>query len=150
MVDDPLKAEYVVVGSVFDSNGKISEENGFRITGALRALYHTNAKFVATNPDRMFPAQEGVIPGTGAIIGALSYMLEREPDAIIGKPAPNIVQIALERLGRKPAECIIVGDMDTDMLAGERTGVPRVYVRSGAMTEEMLRNTLGITPGFYL
>ena len=148
LVDEPLHAEYVVVGSAFDAGGKISEENGFRITGALRALYHAKAKFVATNPDRIFPAREGVIPGTGAIIGALSYMLEREPDAIIGKPAPNIVRIALDRLGRRPDECVIVGDMDTDMLAGERSGVPRVYVRSGAMTEEMLRDTLGITPDF--
>ena len=148
LVEEPLNAEYVVAGSAFDGTGKISQDNGFRITGALRALYHANAKFIATNPDRIFPSQEGVIPGTGAVIGALSYMLDREPDAIIGKPAPNIVKIALDRLGLKAEECVIVGDMDTDMLAGERTGVPRVYVRSGAMTEDMLRKTLGITPDF--
>lgn len=148
LVEDPLKAEYVVVGSAFDASGNITQDNGFRITGALRALYHANAKFIATNPDRIFPAQEGVVPGTGAVIGALSFMLDREPDAVIGKPAPNIVKIALDRLDLAPEECVIVGDMDTDMLAGERTGVPRVYVRSGAMTEEMLRDQLGMTPDF--
>jgi 4-nitrophenyl phosphatase len=147
LLDDPFKAEYVVTGSAFDGTGKISEENSFRITGALRALYHANAKFVATNPDRIFPAQDGVIPGTGAVIGALSYMVERKPDAIIGKPATHIVQMALDRIGLQAAECVIVGDMDTDMLAGERTGVTTVFVRSGAMKEEMLQE-LGITPDF--
>ena len=40
-------------------------------------------------------------------------MVERQPDAIIGKPAPHIVQMALDRTGLKPEDCVIVGDMDT-------------------------------------
>jgi len=147
LVEDPFQAEYVVVGSPFDSTGRVREDNAHRITGALRALYHAGAKFVATNPDRIFPAKDGVIPGTGAVIGALSYMLDREPDAIIGKPSKYIVEIALSRLGIPPGDCAIVGDMDTDMLAGERAGMVRVFVRSGAMTEEKLRS-LGIEPDF--
>jgi 4-nitrophenyl phosphatase len=147
LLDDPFKAEYVVAGSAFDGTGKITEENSLRITGALRALYHANAKFIATNPDRIFPAQDGVIPGTGAVIGALSYMAERKPDAVIGKPATHIVQMALDRIRLQAGECVIVGDMDTDMLAGERSGVATVFVRSGAMKEEMLQG-LGITPDF--
>jgi len=147
LVEDPFQAEYVVVGSPFDGTGRIREDNAHRITGALRALYHAGAKFVATNPDRIFPAKDGVIPGTGAVIGALSYMLNREPDAVIGKPSEHIVRIALSRLGLAPEECAIVGDMDTDMLAGKRMGMTTVFVRSGAMTEEKLRS-LGIEPDF--
>ncbi len=147
LVDDPLQAEYVIVGSAFNGKGALTSENGLRITGALRALYHANAKFVATNPDRIFPAKDGVIPGTGAVIGALSYMVDREPDVIIGKPSPYIVKIALDRLGLNGNECAIVGDMDTDMLAGQRMNMTTVFVRSGAMTEEKLRS-LGITPRF--
>lgn len=147
LTDDPLQAEYVVVGSAFNGKGELTPENGFRITGALRALYHANAKFIATNPDRIFPAKDGVIPGTGAVIGALSYMVDREPDAIIGKPSPYIVQIALDRIGLAPEACAIVGDMDTDMLAGKKMGMVTIFVRSGAMTEEKLRS-LGITPDF--
>lgn len=147
LVDDPFQAEYVVVGSPFAGSGRITEENADRITGALRALYHAGAKFVATNPDRIFPAEDGVVPGTGAIIGALSYMVDRKPDAVIGKPSEYIVQIALGRLGLAATECAIVGDMDTDMLAGKRIGMTTVFVRSGAMTEEKLRS-LGIEPDF--
>lgn len=145
--DDPLEAEYVVVGSPFDGSGRITEENIWRITGALRALYHAKAKYVATNRDRIFPAQDGVIPGTGAVIGALNYMLGREPDAIIGKPSELIVQAALERMGLDTKECVIVGDMDTDMLAGKRVGMATVFVLSGAMTKEEL-DRLGIKPDF--
>lgn len=147
LVEDPLQAEYVVVGSAFDGTGRIREDNADRITGALRALYHAEAKFVATNPDRIFPAQDGVIPGTGAVIGALSYMLDREPDAVIGKPSPYIVKIALDRLGLEGSQCAIVGDMDTDMLAGRQMDMTTIFVRSGAMTQEKL-GSLGITPDF--
>lgn len=147
LAEDPFQSEYVVVGSAFDGTGRIREDNAHRITGALRALYHAGAKFIATNPDRIFPAKDGVIPGTGAVIGALSYMLDREPDAVIGKPSKYIVEIALSRLGLSPGECAIVGDMDTDMLAGKRLGMTTVFVRSGAMTEEKL-HSLGVKPDF--
>lgn len=147
LVDDPFTAEYVIVGSAFNGKGQLTPENGERITGALRALYHANAKFVATNPDRIFPAKDGVIPGTGAVIGALSYMVDRKPDAIIGKPSSYIVKIALNRLGLDGKDCAIVGDMDTDMLAGQGMKMMTIFVRSGAMTEEKLRS-LGISPAF--
>jgi 4-nitrophenyl phosphatase len=147
LVDDPLQAKYVIVGSAFNGKGELTSENGLRITDALRALYHANAKFIATNPDRIFPAKDGVVPGTGAVIGALSYMVDRKPDAIIGKPSPYIVKIALDRLGLSGNECAIVGDMDTDMLAGQGMNMTTIFVRSGAMTEEKLRS-LGIKPNF--
>jgi len=145
LVDDPLQAEVVIVGSAFDGRGELTAENVNRITGALRALYHAGARFIATNPDRIFPAKDGVVPGTGAIIGALSYMVDREPDAVIGKPSPYIVKIALDRLGIEGSRCAIVGDMDTDMLAGQGMGMTTVFVRSGAMSQEKLES-LGITP----
>jgi len=147
LVDDPFQAEYVIVGSVFNGKGQLTPENGERITGALRALYHANAKFVATNPDRIFPAKDGVVPGTGAVIGSLSYMVDRQPDAVIGKPSPYIVKIALNRLELAGKDCAIIGDMDTDMLAGQGIGMTTIFVRSGAMTEEKL-NSLGISPDF--
>jgi len=145
LVDDPHQAQVVIVGSAFDATGALSPENGLRITGALQALYHAGARFVATNPDRIFPAEGGVLPGTGAVIGALSYMVDRQPDAVIGKPSPYIVKIALDRIGLPPTACAIVGDMDTDMLAGAAMGMTRVFVRSGAMTQDRLA-ALGITP----
>ncbi len=147
LVDDPLAATAVVIGSVFNGQGELTADNGSRITGALRALYHAEAKFIATNPDRIFPATDGVVPGTGAMIGALSYMVDRQPDAIIGKPSPYIVKIALDRIDLEGQHCAIVGDMDTDMLAGEKMGMTKIFVRSGAMNEEKLRS-LGIQPDY--
>ena len=147
MVDDPLSATVVVIGSAFNAHGELTADNGSRITGALRALYHANAKFVATNPDRIFPASDGVVPGTGAMIGALSYMVDRTPDAIIGKPSPYIVKIALGRINLAGSQCAIVGDMDTDMLAGQQMDMTTIFVRSGALTEEKLR-ALGVSPNY--
>lgn len=136
LTDDPFKAEYVVVGSPFDAKGRFTKENIDRITGALRALYHAQARYVVVNTDRIFPAPEGVVPGTGAIVGALNYMLKREPDAIAGKPSPLIVQAALDRLGLKAEECAIVGDSEADLLTGRRAGLLTVLVMTGTLTRE--------------
>lgn len=147
VVDEPKRVEYVVVGSPFDASGKITEKNRWKLTGALRAIYYSGAKYIATNPDRIFPAEEGIVPGTGAIIGSLNYMMQREPDAIIGKPSPMIVQAALEKMDLNTDECAIVGDLDTDILAGEKMGMVTVFVLSGVMTRKELEE-LGIRPDF--
>jgi AHBA synthesis associated protein len=39
-----------------------------------------------------------------------------------GKPAPDIVLLALDRLGAAPAQAIMVGDSPLDMLAGRSAG----------------------------
>ncbi len=147
LTDDPFKAEYVVLGSPFDAKGRFTKENTDRITGALRALYHAQARYVAVNVDRIFPAPEGVVPGTGAVVGALNYMLKREPDVIAGKPSPLIVQAALDRLGLKAEECAIVGDSDTDIVTGRQTGLTTVLVLSGTLTHEDAER-LSVKPDF--
>jgi len=147
VVDDPKGVEYLVVGSPFDANGRITEKNRWRLTGALRAIYYSGAKYIATNADRIYPGEEGVVPGTGAVVGSLNYMMQREPDAIIGKPSPVIVQAALGKMDLNANECVIIGDLEADMLAGERVGMMTVFVLSGAMRREELEK-LGIRPDF--
>lgn len=41
-----------------------------------------------------------------------------------GKPAPDIVLLALDRLGLAPDEAVMVGDSTLDLLAGRAAGVP--------------------------
>lgn len=89
--------------------------------------------FLATDPDRTYPAGDGqFIPGTGAISGALAAAVGREPDRVLGKPSQTALDLALERLGVPPAQCLVVGDrLNTELAMGQRAGMTTVLVLSG-------------------
>jgi glycerol 3-phosphatase-2 len=73
------------------------------------------AEMIAAGRDRTFPADEGVSPGTGAIVAALEYATDRTA-GIVGKPDPQIFLTALDRLG--PGRVLVVGDGLASDLAG--------------------------------
>jgi arabinose operon protein AraL len=53
-------------------------------------------------------------------------------EAIVGKPSPIILQVALETLGVAAEECVIVGDrIETDIVMGKQLGLATVLVLSG-------------------
>ncbi|MCS7130901.1 MAG: HAD family hydrolase, partial [Archaeoglobaceae archaeon] len=87
---DYKEAEYLVVGS----NRKLDYD---LITKALRCCLR-GIRYIATNPDKIFPSEDGPTPGTGLIIGALYWMTGRMPDVVVGKPSKVIMLEALERL----------------------------------------------------
>lgn len=85
------------------------------LTKGLRTLEH-GATFVATSPDGSIPHPDGPVPGTGAIVGALTAATGRDPDIVSGKPSSIMRHAAIERLGVDPNECLVIGDrLDTDM-----------------------------------
>jgi HAD superfamily hydrolase (TIGR01509 family) len=44
-------------------------------------------------------------------------------DADASKPAPDIVQAAVDKLGLPPGECVMIGDTPFDVVAAKRAGV---------------------------
>ena len=58
-----------------------------------------------------------------------------------GKPDPDIVSTALERVGVDAARAIFVGDAVWDVEAGRRAGVPTAAVLSGGVAREALEQT---------
>jgi HAD superfamily hydrolase (TIGR01509 family) len=55
-----------------------------------------------------------------------------------GKPDPDIVSTALERVGLDPGRAVFVGDAVWDVEAGRRAGVPTVGVLCGGVAREAL------------
>jgi phosphoglycolate phosphatase len=51
------------------------------------------------------------------------------------KPAPDLMEVALERLGAEPARTIMVGDSEVDHALAEVTGVPFLFVNYGYADE---------------
>ncbi|MEM4780852.1 MAG: HAD-IIA family hydrolase [Halalkalicoccus sp.] len=95
--------------------------------------------FVGTDPDRTIPTETREVPGSGAIINAIAGVTGREPDLLMGKPAPTAVAAVERTLGIAAENCLIVGDrLDTDIAMGERAGMQSALVRTGVTDETAL------------
>jgi len=139
IVEDPEDAEFVVAGSPFDEKGYVTDENRWKFTGAIRAILVGKAKFVAVNPDRLFPGADGKpIPGTGTFLGAITAATGVEP-IVVGKPSRVIYQVALDKLGVPPEKAIMVGDqVYTDIIPAKELGLTTVLVLTGLTSREDL------------
>jgi HAD superfamily hydrolase (TIGR01450 family) len=87
------------------------------------------ADLLATSRDPTFPKPDGAWPGTGAILAAVETASGRT-GAIVGKPEPQLLLTALDRLGE--ARTLAVGDrLDADIAAAERVGIDAALVLTG-------------------
>ncbi len=94
---------------------------------AIRA----GARFVATNPDRTLPTEDGLVPGNGATLAALQTATDVAP-IVIGKPSATMIDLAIERIGARREEVAIIGDrLDTDIEAGAAAGITTVLILTG-------------------
>jgi phosphoglycolate/pyridoxal phosphate phosphatase family enzyme len=102
-----------------------------KLNTALQAVRH-GARLIATNPDRTCPTEDGEIPDCAGMIAAVEAVTGARVEAIVGKPSPIILEVALARLGVPAAEAVIVGDrIETDIVMGRRLGLATVLVLSG-------------------
>jgi HAD superfamily hydrolase (TIGR01450 family) len=102
------------------------------------ALLFAGKPYLATHPDKTCITRHGLIPDVAAVIGALEAVTGRAPK-IIGKPHPEIVAQALDKLGARPEATVMIGDqLDTDMTLARSSGILGVLVMSGETTPEKL------------
>ena len=105
---------------------------------AMRTLAN-GTPFLATNPDRTCPTETGVIPDAAGMIGAVEGVTGRSVDRVLGKPSGDVVDLVLERVGARPADCVLVGDrLETDIQMGAQAGMTTVLVLSGVSRERDL------------
>lgn len=55
------------------------------------------------------------------------------------KPAPDIVESALAKVGADAADAVMIGDATWDIEAAERAGLPTIAVMTGGFSENELR-----------
>lgn len=133
----PEAADAVVVGMDRGISYRV-------LADGLRAL-RSGARFIATNEDGTFPTPGGVQPGAGAMVGALRGM-GFSPNAVIGKPSPIALHMALRGLTVAPERVVVIGDrLETDILGGRDAGLDTALVLSGISTREEIDRS-GIRP----
>ena len=121
----PHAPELVVVG--FDTSLRYE-----RLTQAAYWISQ-GLPFIATHPDLVCPTNEPlVLPDCGAICQLLTAATGREPDAVLGKPNPAILEGVLRRHGLTASEVAMVGDrLYTDIRMGKDAGMLSVLVLTG-------------------
>ncbi|MDT3415881.1 4-nitrophenyl phosphatase [Brevibacillus aydinogluensis] len=106
-----------------------------KLTTAARAI-RQGANLIATNADAALPTEQGLFPGNGSLVAAVSTASGVKP-VVVGKPERIIVDYALTRLGTSAGETLIVGDnLDTDIAAGNCSGMDSLLVLTGYSTRE--------------
>jgi HAD superfamily hydrolase (TIGR01450 family) len=92
------------------------------------------ADLLATSRDPTYPMPDGMWPGTGAILAAVETASERRA-AVIGKPEPQLMITALDRLGDN--RTLVIGDRpDTDGAAAAAARLDFALVLSGGASAD--------------
>lgn len=122
------RAEVVVVGGTED----LTYDDLRYASLAVRR----GADFLATARDPTYPQPDGLWPGTGAILAAVEVASGRSAE-IVGKPEPQLLLTALDRLGE--GRTLVVGDrVDTDLTAAAAAELDAALVLSGGTPREAL------------
>jgi ribonucleotide monophosphatase NagD (HAD superfamily) len=102
------------------------------------------AEMIAAGRDRTFPAEDGMWPGTGAIVAALEYATGASAK-IVGKPEAQIFETALDRLDG--GRTLVVGDrLDADLAGAAAAGLDGAIVLTGVATEAEARAATNPAP----
>ena len=118
----------------------LSWDRGFTYD-KLNLLYQAvvrGAEVIISNPDRTCSMEDGQIPDTGALMGALDGALGGFTGIVVGKPSAVAAEMAVSHLGLRPDQCYMVGDrLETDILMGNDYGMNSVLVMTGITTSDM-------------
>jgi glycerol 3-phosphatase-2 len=99
------------------------------LRAAVQAVL-SGADLLCAGRDATFPMPDGPWPGTGAIVAAVEAATGVTARNV-GKPAADLFQTALDRLG--PGRALAVGDRpDADLAAAEAAGIDGALVLTGA------------------
>ena len=132
VTEDPETAEGVVMG--YDT-----ELNYRKLWDVSRLLtLRPDLPYIATNPDLVCPTEFGFVPDCGSVCEMIFNATGRRP-TVIGKPAPVMPSLAMERLEIPQAQTCILGDrIYTDVKCGLNAGITGILVMSGETTPEIL------------
>jgi glycerol-1-phosphatase len=103
---------------------------GWRILAEAALSVRAGATWMATNTDRTLPSPRGPLPGNGSLVAVLRTALDREPDVVVGKPAPALFTTAASL--SKAQRPLVVGDrLDTDIEGAVGAGMDSMLVLTG-------------------
>ena len=123
------RAEVVVVGGTEDL---VYDDLRFAALAARRG-----ADLLATARDPTYPQPDGLWPGTGAILAAIEVASGRTAE-IVGKPEPQLLLTALDRMSGGERTLVVGDRVDTDLSAAAAAELDAALVLSGGTERSAL------------
>ena len=115
--------DYVVAG--IDLNMTLAD-----LTPAIRHIAN-GAQLIGSNGDEVIPTADGPEPEAGPVVAFLEAATGCNA-TLLGKPKPDIYELALERLNLPRDEVIAIGDtFKTDIAGATASSLRSVLVASG-------------------
>jgi 4-nitrophenyl phosphatase len=94
------------------------------------------AALVATSLDPVLLTEDGLLPGTGALVAAVRACVKATP-VCVGKPSPAMFAMASSLIGVPPAESLVVGDnLASDIAGGAAAGALTALLLSGVTSAD--------------
>ena len=117
-------ADYIVVGD-------IGNAWSYPLLNEVFNSLMQGAKLIAIHKNRFWQTEQGLQMDIGGFIEGLEYASGAKA-MLIGKPAADFFQIALDDMDLKPAEVAIIGDdIDADVGGGQKAGLTGILVKTG-------------------
>src|SRR3954470_17754827 len=117
----------------------VAAHGGFdyaELRGAIQAVLR-GASLLCAGRDPTFPMPDGPWPGAGPVVAAIEAGTGATAVSV-GKPEPQLLVTALDRLG--PGRALMVGDrLDSDAAAARAAGLDCAIVLTGATSAEEAR-----------
>ncbi len=135
---DNERPDYIVIGNNRDSWDYALMDRLFHM------LMH-GSEMLALHKQRFWLSGGEIRIDIGAFVTALEFASGKRAVAI-GKPEPLFFQTALEEIGVKPEEALMIGDdIETDIGGAHKAGLMGVLVKTGKYREEYARQSK-VTP----
>jgi len=113
-----------------------------RALSTAQTAIRAGALYLATNTDATFPTPEGLLPGAGALVAAISTAAQKEP-VVVGKPSLALAEALTDFTGVRAEEILFVGDrLETDIAMGSAAKMLTALVLTGVTSEEDLRASM--------
>lgn len=130
----PEETQYILLGDIIDGFSRAILNLGFQalIKGAELIAFHKN---------RFWQTQSGLAIDLGAYVAALEYSAGVTA-TVLGKPSPLFFRMAIQELGLRPNEVIMIGDdLESDVLGGQQAGLRTGLVLTGKTDRTRLQSS---------
>jgi len=125
------QADWVVVG---DAGNNFNYETMNRVFRQILG----GAGIIALEKDRYWMGSNGLMLSAGPFVCGIEYATGKTA-TLVGKPSPDFFGMALQDMGLKPCDAVMIGDdVVTDTGGAMKAGMQGILVRTGKFNPESL------------
>jgi HAD superfamily hydrolase (TIGR01458 family) len=124
-----IDPEYIVIGD-------LAEEFTYeRLNKAFRIIMN-GTKMIALQKNRFWQSEQGLTLDAGAYVALLEYASNKKAE-LVGKPSRTFFEMAIEDMGMKPEQVLMIGDdIETDIQGAQNAGAKAALVKTGKYRED--------------